>query len=329
MSKVKSEEVAKQTENAETTPETTDNPVSGALFPVPNEYELTQEAAVSAGSPYFMQHSGLQPAGDAQMETPGQQQTVVLSGGLTLEDLRAAMQHFTHERDWDKFHTPRNLLCALVGEVGELAEVFQWREEVERGLPDFSDDEKNHVAEELADVLLYLVRLSDVCGFDLGQAAINKLQINTQKYPAETVRGSAMKYNTYDSSSRSRRHKYDIPSARKDEEETGRKRARERFSEDQVAAMTELAEKAGWSITALTWEERAKFCQDYNVTKERLCNFFNNRKPKEMKRGRMAFMRRSSVPGYDAHYDGQHYQAPADADTHMQTEEGFLKRMNE
>ena len=93
--------------------------------------------------------------------------------------------------------------------------------------------------------------------------------------------------------------------------------------------MTELAEKASWSITALTWEERVKFCQDYNITKERLCNFFNNRKPKEMKRGRMAFMRRSSMPGYDAHFDSQHYTAPADADTHMQSDEGFLKRMNE
>jgi len=76
---------------------------------------------------------------------------------------------------------------------------------------DFSDDDKNHVAEELADVLLYLVRLSDVCGFDLGQAAINKLQINTQKYPPEAVRGSPA--SSYDMS-RSRRHKY-VPNPQK------------------------------------------------------------------------------------------------------------------
>lgn len=159
---------------------------------------------------------------------------------------------------------------------------------------------------------------------------INKLQINTQKYPVEAVRGSPDKYSSYETPSRSRRHKYDIPTARKDEEETGRKRARERFSEDQVAAMTELAEKAGWSITALTWEERVKFCQDYNITKERLCNFFNNRKPKEMKRGRMQFMRRSSMPhGFESHFDASHYPPTDGNDTHMQTEDTFLKRMNE
>ena len=95
--------------------------------------------------------------------------------------------------------------------------------------------------------------------------------------------------------------------------------------------MTELAEKAGWSITALTWEERMKFCQDYNITKERLCNFFNNRKPKEMKRGRVAYMRRTTVPhSYDPHhYDASHFQTATDGDAHMQTDEGFLKHMND
>lgn len=263
-----------------------EKPVSGAFLsgaatdyhPVTAEYEYpasmppVDETNVASGSSFFLQtHPDMAPP-DGQMEGQGDQQTtVVLGGTLTLEDLRAAMQHFTQERDWDKYHSPRNLLLALVGEVGELSEIFQWRDEVDRGLPDFSDEEKNHVAEEIADVLLYLIRLSDVCGFDLGQAAINKLQINAQKYPPEQVRGSPVKYNVYDPS-RQRRQKYDIPATRKQEEETGRKRARERFSEDQVAAMTELAEKAGWSITALTWEERVKFCQDFNVTKVRKHN---------------------------------------------------------
>eukprot|EP00210_Caulerpa_lentillifera_P007962 g7601.t1 len=252
------------------------------------------------------------------------QPTVVLGGALTLEDLRAAVQHFTQERDWDRYHSPRNLVLALTGEVGELAEIFQWRNEVERGLPDFSDEEKNHVAEEIADVLLHLIRLSDVCGFDLGQAAINKLQINAQKYPPEQARGSSLKYTAYEEDpTRQRREKYDIPTTRKNEEESGRKRARERFSEDQVAAMTELAEKAGWSITALTWEERVKFCQDFNVTKERLCNFFNNRKPKEMKRGRNSILRRSSLSHhYDGHYDH------AGSSGQVSAEDTFLKHMS-
>eukprot|EP00210_Caulerpa_lentillifera_P005349 g5111.t2 len=292
-------------------------------------------AAVPAGSSFFLQthhhhHPDMTSPDTGMVETQGDQQTtVVLGGTLTLEDLRAAMQHFTQERDWDKYHSPRNLLLALVGEVGELSEIFQWRDEVERGLPDFSDEEKNHVAEEIADVLLYLIRLSDVCGFDLGQAAINKLQINAQKYPPEQVRGSPVKYNVYDPS-RQRRQKYDIPTTRKQEEESGRKRARERFSEDQVAAMTELAEKAGWSITALTWEERVKFCQDFNVTKERLCNFFNNRKPKEMKRGRGSVMRRTTMPHhYDSHYEHAQYQTASGDQGQMATDDTFLKHMSE
>lgn len=70
-----------------------------------------------------------------------------------------------------------------VGEVGELSEIFQWKGEVERGLPNWSSDDKNHLEEELSDVLLYLVQLADVCGLDLGQAALSKIIKNAQKYP--------------------------------------------------------------------------------------------------------------------------------------------------
>lgn len=86
--------------------------------------------------------------------------------------------------------------------------------------------------------------------------------------------------------------------------------------------MTELAEKAEWSITALSWEERMKFCQEYNITKERLCNFFNNRKPKEMKRGRNALMRRASMSVYDGQYDSLQYSASNNA----QHDESFLNQ---
>lgn len=126
MSKVKKDE---PTDNVDTTPET-DTPASGALFTVPNEYlhpegfydaidfrflRSMASVTVSAASNYYIQtHSELQTTEDTQMDTGDGPSTVVLSGGLTLEDLRAAMQHFTHERDWDKFHSPRNLLCALV-----------------------------------------------------------------------------------------------------------------------------------------------------------------------------------------------------------------------
>ncbi|KAK0607970.1 hypothetical protein LWI29_023404 [Acer saccharum] len=71
-----------------------------------------------------------------------------------------------------------------VGEVGELSEIFQWKGEVPRGLPGWKEEEKQHVGEELSDVLLYLVRLSDICGVNLDQAVLRKLELNATKYPA-------------------------------------------------------------------------------------------------------------------------------------------------
>lgn len=70
-----------------------------------------------------------------------------------------------------------------VGEVGELSEIFQWKGEVDRGLPNWKESDKEHLGEELSDVLLYLIRLSDICGIDLGLAASKKLLKNAIKYP--------------------------------------------------------------------------------------------------------------------------------------------------
>ena len=70
-----------------------------------------------------------------------------------------------------------------MGEVGELSEIFQWKGEVARGLPNWTAADKTHLEEELSDVLLYLVQLADVCGLDLGQAALSKIIKNAQKYP--------------------------------------------------------------------------------------------------------------------------------------------------
>ncbi|CAD7703827.1 unnamed protein product [Ostreobium quekettii] len=167
-------------------------------------------------------------------------------------------------------------------DVGQLAEIFQWRGEVGKGLPGFTPEDKNRVSEELADILLYAIRLADVSGIDLGHAAYNKLHVNSQKYPPqEYIRPPGTKYTNY-----SHGRAFETPQRHKSEEEVGRKRQRERFSEEQVAAMTQLAERAGWSITAISWEDRVKFCDEYTVTKERLSNFFNNRKPKDLKKGR-------------------------------------------
>lgn len=126
------------------------------------------------------------------------------SGGfeptVTLEKLRAGMQSFADERDWAQFHTPRNLLIAMTGEVGELSELFMWKHDAGAapGLPSWTAAEKQHLGEELSDVLLYLIRLSDRCGIDLPSAAIAKMAKNAKKYPADVARGSSAKYTAYE-----------------------------------------------------------------------------------------------------------------------------------
>ncbi|ERN18811.1 hypothetical protein AMTRI_Chr07g24360 [Amborella trichopoda] len=104
---------------------------------------------------------------------------------ISLRELQMRLAEFARVRDWDQYHSPRNLLLALVGEVGELAEIFQWRGEVARGLPNWEISDKEHLGEELSDVLLYLIRLADICEVNLADAATKKLVKNAIKYPAK------------------------------------------------------------------------------------------------------------------------------------------------
>jgi len=109
--------------------------------------------------------------------------------------LRDKLRAFAEARDWDQFHSPKNLSMALMVEVAELMEHFQWLTEEQSGNLDAT--KQAVIAEELADILLYLVRLSDKLGVNLPEAALNKLEKNAAKYPAEKVRGSAKKYSEY------------------------------------------------------------------------------------------------------------------------------------
>lgn len=112
-------------------------------------------------------------------------------GAGDLAELAARMRAFTEERDWGRFHDPKSLVLALVGEVGELAELMQWLP-ADEAVEHFRDPERRaRVGEELADVLLYLVRLADVLGIDLTGAAHQKLARADQRFPRETVRGVA------------------------------------------------------------------------------------------------------------------------------------------
>ena len=113
---------------------------------------------------------------------------------VDVQGLAQALAEFARERDWDQFHSPKNLVMALTGEVGELSEVFQWMtEEASTGA---ATDPKTAqaVRDEMADVLLYLVRLADVLGVDLNAAVQAKLRTNATKYPSDKARGSSAKY---------------------------------------------------------------------------------------------------------------------------------------
>lgn len=109
-----------------------------------------------------------------------------------LEDLRERLRQFAAERDWQPFHAPKNLAMALSVEAAELLEHFQWvSEQGSRELPEAT---RAAVREELADVLLYLIRLADELGVDLAAAALDKLAANAARYPVEKARGTSRKY---------------------------------------------------------------------------------------------------------------------------------------
>lgn len=110
-----------------------------------------------------------------------------------LQNLRDELRRFADERDWSQFHTPKNLAMALAGEAGEVIEHFQWLTAEESA--SLSGEVREAVALELADVLLYLVRLADVLEVDLTDAAARKLAINASRYPADRARGKADKYD--------------------------------------------------------------------------------------------------------------------------------------
>lgn len=114
---------------------------------------------------------------------------------INVDGAAQALRQFAEERDWQQFHSPKNLVMALSGEVGELTEIFQWMTEADSH--DVASSPKTAIAvrDELADVALYLIRLADVLGVDLNAAVTSKLAVNAAKYPIETSRGVSNKYD--------------------------------------------------------------------------------------------------------------------------------------
>ena len=112
-----------------------------------------------------------------------------------IEGLRDKLRQFAAERDWDQFHSPKNLAMALSVEAAELLEHFQWLSDAESAA--LAPERQVKVREELADVLLYLIRLADKLDIDLATAAADKLNVNAQKYPVQKARGSSKKYTEF------------------------------------------------------------------------------------------------------------------------------------
>jgi dCTP diphosphatase len=118
------------------------------------------------------------------------------SSDATLSDLKDSLRRFSADRDWDQFHSPRNLATALIVEAAELLEHFQWV--TEGASKKLTAKQLAEVRDEMADVLIYLVRLADKLDVDLLAAARDKIEKNAIKYPAAKVRGSMRKYTEYD-----------------------------------------------------------------------------------------------------------------------------------
>jgi NTP pyrophosphatase (non-canonical NTP hydrolase) len=112
-----------------------------------------------------------------------------------MDRLLKLIRAFNKERDWEQFHSPKNLTMALSVEVAELAEHFQWLDQKQSASP--GPSRKAEIKDEIGDILIYLVNLADKLDIDPVQAALDKIEKNRKKYPVELSRGSAAKYGKH------------------------------------------------------------------------------------------------------------------------------------
>ncbi|HLC15701.1 MAG TPA: nucleotide pyrophosphohydrolase [Thermodesulfovibrionia bacterium] len=116
---------------------------------------------------------------------------------MNIKELQDKLQRFTDERDWDQFHTPKNLVMALSGEVGELTEIFQWLTEEQSKAIVMDMEKMKQVEEEIADIQVYVLRLAHKLGVDIERAVEKKMRKNAEKYPVHLAKGNAKKYTEY------------------------------------------------------------------------------------------------------------------------------------
>jgi dCTP diphosphatase len=114
---------------------------------------------------------------------------------MNLPDIKKKLRKFSEERDWDQFHSPKNLSMGLAAEAAELLEIFQWLTEEQSKDIVKNEKEMALVREEVADVFIYLVRLADKLGINIEEEVNKKMRLNEKKYPVELSKGNATKYN--------------------------------------------------------------------------------------------------------------------------------------
>jgi len=114
---------------------------------------------------------------------------------MDIEEIRIRLAKFAKARDWDQFHSPKNLTMGLAAEAAELLELFQWLTEEQSRAIVRNAKEMELVREEVADVFIYLVRLADKLGIDIEAEVKKKMKVNEKKYPVKLSKGNATKYN--------------------------------------------------------------------------------------------------------------------------------------
>ncbi len=117
---------------------------------------------------------------------------------MNLDQIRRRLASFAQARNWDQFHSPKNLSMALAAEAAELLEIFQWLTDEQSKEIIHNEKEMMQIRQEIADVMIYLVRLSDKLGVDIEKAVTEKIELNEKKYPIELSQGNAVKYNKRD-----------------------------------------------------------------------------------------------------------------------------------
>jgi len=112
---------------------------------------------------------------------------------VDIKEIQDKLAKFSEERDWDQFHSPKNLAMALTSEVGELNELFQWLTEEQS-----KNVDNDEIRQEIADIFIYILRLADKLNINIEDAVREKMEINAKKYPIDLAKGNATKYNKRD-----------------------------------------------------------------------------------------------------------------------------------